>query len=261
MLLKDKVAVVYGGSGAVGGAVARAFAREGAIVHLVARKVAPLEAVAADIRQAGGTVFTGKADALSPDAVAQHLEDVVAQSGAINIAFSAIDWGDSQGSDLVDHDFETFIRPIQTGLKSWFNVGTAYARHMGENGGGVILGFTANAARQAYSQMGGFGIACAAVEHFLRHLAVENGPKGVRCCWVRSPGSPDTPGIKEVWTIHAKERGISFDELHAEFAKDTPLRRISSLAQVADAAVLLASDLASSMTATLANTTGGAQVD
>lgn len=261
MLLRGKVAVVYGGSGAVGGAVARAFAREGAIVHLVARRLEPLEAVAREIRQSGGRAFAGRADALNPDAVAAHLEQVVGQSGPVKIAFAAVDWGDSQGTDLVDHDFETFMRPVQTGLKSWFNVGTAYARHMGESGGGVILGFTANAARQAFGQMGGFGVASAAVEHFLRHLAVEAGPKGVRCCWVRSPGSPDTPGIREVWTIHARERGMTFDELHAEFARDTPLRHIASLRQTADAAVLLASDLASSMTATLANTTGGGQVD
>ena len=261
MLLKDKVAVVYGGSGAVGSAVARAFAREGAIVHLVARHPEPLEAVAQEICRSGGVAFAQCADAFNPEAVADHLERVIGQSGPVKIAFSAIDWGDSQGSDLVDHDFETFITPVRNGLRSWFNVGTAYARHMGDHGGGVILGITANAGRQAFGQMGGFGIACAAVEHFLRHLAVENGPKGVRCCWVRSPGSPDTPGIKEVWSIHAKERGVSFDELHAEFAKDTPLRRISSLGQVADAAVLLASDLASSMTATMVNATGGAQVD
>ncbi|SMQ65065.1 NAD(P)-dependent dehydrogenase, short-chain alcohol dehydrogenase family [Devosia lucknowensis] len=261
MLLKDKVAVVYGGSGAVGSAVARAFAREGAIVHLAARRIDPLESVARDIRERGGHAFAGRVDALNPDSVAAHLDQVVSHSGPIKIAFSAVDWGDSQGRDLIDHDFETFMRPVQNGLKSWFNVGTAYARHMGENGGGVILGFTANAARQAFGQMGGFGVASAAVEHFLRHLAVESGPKGVRCCWVRSPGSPDTPGIREVWTIHAKERGMSFDELHAEFAKDTPLRHIASLSQTADAAVLLASDLASSMTATLANTTGGGQVD
>ncbi len=140
----------------------------------------------------------------------------------VKIAFSAIDWGDSQGQDLVDHDFETFMRPIHNGLRSWFNIGTTYARHMGRNGGGVILGYTANAAREAYGQMGGFGVACAAVEHFLRHLAVENGPKGVRCCWVRSPGSPDTPGVREVWTIHARERGLTFDQFHAEIAKDTP---------------------------------------
>lgn len=190
MLLKDKVAVVYGGSGAVGSAVVRAFAREGAVVHLVARRLEPIKELALELSQGGARVHAGQADAIEPEAVAAHLDAVVQQSGPVKIAFSAVDWGDSQGEDLVDHDFETFMRPVQTGLKSWFNIGTTYARHMGENGGGVILGFTANAARQAFAQMGGFGVASAAVEHFLRHLAVENGPKGVRCCWVRSPGSP-----------------------------------------------------------------------
>ncbi|MCP8882159.1 SDR family oxidoreductase [Devosia sp. XJ19-1] len=261
MLLKDKVAVVYGGSGAVGGAVARAFARDGAIVHLVARRLAPLEAIADDIRQAGGRVQVGQADALKPDDVAAHLEAVLAASGPVKIVFSAVDWGDSQGQNLTEMSYQRFILPVERGLKSWFNVGGLMARHMGENGGGVILGITANAAREAYTEMGGFGVACAAVEHFLRHLAAENGPNGVRCCWVRSPGSPDAPGVRDAWMIHARERGISFEEMHREAARDTPLRRIASLGQVADAAVLLASDLASSMTATLANTTGGAQVD
>lgn len=260
MLLRDKVAVIYGGSGAVGGAVARAFAREGAKVHLVARGRERLETVAADIRKAGGRAEVATVDAMNREAVANHLRELAA-TGAAKIVFAAIDWGDAQGNDLTSLDFERFILPVKNGLKSWFNIGTEAARHMADNNGGVIVGFTANAARQAYNQIGGFGIAGAAVEHFLRQLAVEAGPKGVRCCWVRSPGSPDTPGVREVWTIHAKERGMTFDELHAEFARDTPLRRIASLSQVADAAVLLASDLASSMTATLANTTGGAQLD
>lgn len=261
MLLKDKVAVVYGGSGAVGSAVARAFAREGAIVHLAARRMDRLHAVADEIRHGGGQAEIASVDAMDRQAVAAHLTNVSSHSGPAKIVFAAIDWGDSQGTDLIDLDYERFMQPVQNGLKSWFNIGTEAASHLGDYGGGVILGFTANAARQAYNQMGGFGVAGAAVEHFLRHLAVEAGPKGVRCCWVRSPGSPDTPGIREVWAIHARERGMSFDELHAEFAKDTPLRRIASLSQVADAAVLLASDLASSMTATLANTTGGGQLD
>lgn len=261
MLLKDKVAVVYGGSGAVGSAVARAFAREGAIVHLVARRLEPLEAVAGEIRAKGGTAHVGIADALDRASVAAHLRNVAAQSGPVKIAFSAIDWGDSQGESLIRMDIERMMLPVERGLRSWFHVGGLMASHMGENGGGVILGITANAAREAYTEMGGFGIACAAVEHFLRHLAVENGPNGVRCCWVRSPGSPDAPGVREAWLLHARERGITFEEMHREVAKDTPLRRISSLGQVADAAVLLASDMASSMTATMINATGGAQVD
>jgi NAD(P)-dependent dehydrogenase (short-subunit alcohol dehydrogenase family) len=261
MLLRDKVAVVYGGSGAVGGAVARAFAREGAEVHLVARGRERLEAVADEIRITGGKVHVGTADALDRASVEAHLRSVNAVSGPVKVVFCAIDWGDAQGTPITDLHYDRFIMPVERGLKSWFNVGGVMAQHMGYHGGGVILGITANAAREAYTEMGGFGIACAAVEHFLRHLAAENGPKGVRCCWVRSPGSPDAPGVREAWLIHAREKGITFEEMHREVARDTPLRRIASLAQVADAAVLLASDLASSMTATLANTTGGAQVD
>ena len=261
MLLQGKTAIVYGGSGAVGGAVARAFAREGAIVHIAARGRENLEIVADDIRAKGGVAHVGIADVLDRASIAAHIESVVAQSGPIKIVFSATDWGDSQGESLTSMDADRFMLPVERGLRSWFHVGGLAASHMGENGGGVILGFTANAAREAYSEMGGFGVACAAVEHFLRHLAVENGPKGVRCCWVRSPGSPDAPGVRDVWMLHARERGISFDEIHREIAKDTPLRRIASLGQVADAAVLLASDLASSITATMINATGGGQVD
>jgi len=80
-------------------------------------------------------------------------------------------------------------------------------------------------------------------------------------CWVRSPGSPDAPGVRDVWQQYGQEKGMTVEEVHHEFAKDVPLRRITPLAEVANAAVLLASDLASAMTATLANATGGAQID
>src|SRR5262249_43924107 len=153
-------------------------------------------------------------------------------------------------------EFPRFIGIIDVALRNWFYTGTAAARHMAQNGGGVILGITANAAREPISHVGGFGVACAAVEHYLRQLAVENGPSGVRVCWVRSPGSPDAPGVREAWQLRADEWGMTFDEVHTLFAKDTPLRRVTALAQVADAAVLLASDLAAGMTATMANATG-----
>lgn len=58
MQLRGKTAVVYGGGGAIGGAVARAFAREGAGVFLAGRTLARLTAVATEIADAGGTVQT-----------------------------------------------------------------------------------------------------------------------------------------------------------------------------------------------------------
>lgn len=261
MLLEGRTAIVYGASGAVGGAVAKAFARDGARVFLAARRVEPLEAVAAEIRKAGGVADVAPVDATDRGAVAAHFADVAGKAGPVKVMFNAIEWGDTQGQPIIETELERLLRPITTSLTSWLYTGTVAARHMAENGGGAIVGITANAGRQAFSHTGGFGIACAAVEHFLRMLAVENGPMGVRVNWVRSPGSPDAPGVRAAWQLRADEWGMTFDEVHTLFAKDTPLRRITPLAQVASAAVMLASDYAAGMTATMANATGGAQVD
>jgi NAD(P)-dependent dehydrogenase (short-subunit alcohol dehydrogenase family) len=68
IMLKNKVAVIYGGGGGIGGAVARAFAREGAKVFLTGRHRAPAEAVAKDIVSAGGSAEAAEVDALDEQA-------------------------------------------------------------------------------------------------------------------------------------------------------------------------------------------------
>jgi 7-alpha-hydroxysteroid dehydrogenase len=261
MLLKDRTAIVYGGGGAVGGAVAKAFAREGARVILAGRTRTTLEAVAEEIRTAGGKAEVAPVDATDHDAVEAHLQAIAAKAGPVKIMFNSVGLDDTQGAMLIDMPRERFIAPIVTAMKTWFSTGTAVARHMKENGGGVIVGISANAARQAYEVMGGFGVATGAIEHFIRHLAVENGPYGVRCVCVRSPGSPDAPGVREAFILHAKQDGITLEEFERRAGAGTPLRRLTPLAQIADVAVLLASDYAASMTATVANATGGAQMD
>ena len=261
MLLEGRNAIVYGASGAVGSAVAKAYAREGARVFLAARNRDKLEALAAEIVGAGGRAEAEAVDATDQEAVDAHLAAIVAGAGPIKIMFNAVGVDDTQGQKLVDTPREKFLAPIVTGMKTWFSTGTANARHMAANGGGVIVGISANAAREAYDIMGGFGVSQAAIEHFIRHLAVENGPAGVRCVCVRSPGSPDAPGVREAFILHAREEGISLEEMERRAGERTPLRRLTPLAQIADVAVLLSSDLAASMTATVANATGGAQVD
>jgi NAD(P)-dependent dehydrogenase (short-subunit alcohol dehydrogenase family) len=261
MLLRDRTAIVYGGSGAVGGAVAKAFAREGARVFLAARNAKRLEAVAKEIRDSGGEAEVAPVDATDEKAVDLHLAAVADKAGPVKLMFNAIDWGDTQGQLLTEMELERFMGSVRTALTTWFYTGTAVARHMGENGGGAIVGITANAGRQPFANTGGFSVSCAAVEHFLRQLGIENGPQGVRVCWVRSPGSPDAPGVRAAWQLRADEWGMTFDEVHKLFAKDTPLRYITPLTQIANAAVMLASDYAAGMTATVANATGGAQVD
>jgi 3-oxoacyl-[acyl-carrier protein] reductase len=82
MLLEGKNAVIYGGGGAIGGAVARAFAREGARVFLAGHTMAHLEEVAGQIRGAGGTAETAEVDALREDQVDAHADAVARRAGA-----------------------------------------------------------------------------------------------------------------------------------------------------------------------------------
>jgi NADP-dependent 3-hydroxy acid dehydrogenase YdfG len=90
MLLQDKVAVIYGAGGAVGGAVARAFAAEGARLFLTGRKLAPVEAVAKDVVSAGGSAEAAQVDALDEQAVDKHLQSVIDKAGHLDISFDAI---------------------------------------------------------------------------------------------------------------------------------------------------------------------------
>src|SRR5215475_13289042 len=90
MMLKNKVAVIYGAGGGIGGAVARAFAREGAKVFLTGRKRAPIEEVAREIVVAGGSAEAAEVDALDEQAVDKHLQSVIDKAGRVDISFNAI---------------------------------------------------------------------------------------------------------------------------------------------------------------------------
>jgi len=96
MLLEGKSAVIYGGGGKVGGAVARAFAREGARVFLAGRNLESLEEVAGEIRSAGGMVETAQVDALDERAVDEHADAVAERAGSIDVSFNLISYGDVQ---------------------------------------------------------------------------------------------------------------------------------------------------------------------
>src|SRR3954449_4015971 len=98
MLLESRNAVIYGGGGSIGGAVARAFAREGATVHLAGRSQAPLDAVAQDIRAAGGRAETTQLDALDEKAVDAQADAVAAEHGSVDISMCLVSQQDVQGT-------------------------------------------------------------------------------------------------------------------------------------------------------------------
>src|SRR4051794_28305691 len=102
MLLLGKNAIVYGGGGAVGGAVAEAFAREGARVFLAGRTREKVEAVAQAIRKTGEQAEADQVDVLDEAEVERHVQSVAERAGRIDILFNAIGTEDIQGTPLVD---------------------------------------------------------------------------------------------------------------------------------------------------------------
>src|SRR5690349_5585562 len=113
MLLKDKTAIIHGGGGAIGGAVARVFAREGATVFLAGRTLSKLEAVAKDIRVNGGRAEVAHVDALNEQAVRQHTDMVAAKAGRIDVTFNAIGIDHVQGPGFLEQTLEEYFHPIE----------------------------------------------------------------------------------------------------------------------------------------------------
>jgi len=200
-------------------------------------------------------------DARNEKEVEDYLNNVVEKNGRVDISFNAIDFGETQGGPLTEMTPDRFTLPIINSMTSHFITATAAARQMIKNRSGVILAITANAAREAFPNAGGFGVACAAIEGFCRQLAADVGPHNIRVVCLRSAGSPDAPGVDAAFHLHAKNAGLSREDFEIKMADITLLKRLPKLAEVANAAVLMASDYASSMTAAIANVTCGEIVD
>lgn len=259
-LLLDKNAVIYGAGGAIGGAVARAFAREGAKVFLAGRTLSKLDAVAEQISAAGGLAETAQVDARDEQAVTEHADDVVKKTGGIDVSFNAIGMEDVQGIPLLDMSLEDFLHPVIVATRTQFLTARAVARRMVERGSGVILTIIAGPP-EATAYLGGFGPACEAIQGLWRGLAAELGPRGVRLICLRSAGSPDTPDVQETFKLHAKAAGVTLERFLADVSSGTLLRRLPMLAEVANVATIMASDRASAMTGTFVNVTCGSRSD
>jgi 3-oxoacyl-[acyl-carrier protein] reductase len=261
MLLDDKIAVIYGAAGAIGSTVARAFAREGAHVFLAGRTLATLDAVAGDITAAGGRAQTARVDALDERAIDKHLDEIVERTGHVDVSFNLISIPHVQGTPLVDLTAEDFAVPVMNFARTHLLTARAAARHMARRGSGVILMMTTTPARMAYPRVGAFGAACGAIEGLAHTLAAELGPQGVRVVCLLSTGSPDSKGLEHVAALHARAAGATPTEWLEAQRQRTLLQRMTSLADVANMAVLMASDRASAVTGTAVNLTCGLVVD
>jgi NAD(P)-dependent dehydrogenase (short-subunit alcohol dehydrogenase family) len=257
-MLEDKVAVIYGAGGAVGGAVARAFAREGARLFLTGRHLAPVQAVAEDIVSAGGSAEAAEVDALDEQAVDGHLQSVIDEAGRVDISFDAVGIPNTKilGVPLVELDVEQFALPITT-TTSYFLTARMAARRMVANKTGVIMTVTAAHSRTGIPLVGGYGPAQAAKEALTRGLSAELAPHGIRVVGLRPYAMPEADTIREAFEPRAEASGMTWEQWQEMLASKTHPRRLMTLAEMANAAVFIASDQASGMTGTTVNLTMG----
>jgi 3-oxoacyl-[acyl-carrier protein] reductase len=218
------------------------------------RTLDSLEAVAEEIRTAGGAVETAEVDALDEEAVDRHADAVAAGAGGIDISFNLITHPHTHGIPLAEMKADDFMAPVETAARTTFLTARAAARHMIPKRSGVILALGGPGDRSGPMRdyfLGGTQVAFDAIEAIRRQLAAELGPHGIRVVTLSSGGIPES-----------LPEGFDGREAIVEMIEEqTLLGRAATLEDVGNAAAFAASDWARSMTAAIVNVSAGALID
>jgi 3-oxoacyl-[acyl-carrier protein] reductase len=245
-LEQNKTAVIYGASGAIGAAVSRAFAREGATLFLAGRDAAALNDLAETIAAGGGKAYPSVVDALDEQAIEEHLDEIAERGHSIDISFNAVGFTEIQGVPLTELSLKDFSFPITNWSTAVFLTSRSAARRMAVQGSGTILMVNAPASGTALA--GGFGVACAAVDSIFRTLASEMGPHGIRVLCLQPNALPESSALQESFAQYANGMGVAPDAAIADLSNSTMLRRLPSLAELGDIAAFVGSDRAGPLT-------------
>src|SRR6185312_4190160 len=158
-----------------------------------------------------------------------------------------------QNIPLVDISTNDFVNPITKTMQTRFVTAKAAAKTMMKQKSGVILTLTATPGGIGYPYTGGFAAACSAVETLSRNLAIELGVYGIRVVNIRSGGSPDSSVFKNAIDTRPEVMAPILKQMEA----DTALKKLPLMADIANLAVFLSSDLAEKITAVTVDVTSG----
>ena len=247
MRLKNKVAIITGGSRGIGFSTADKFLQEGATVILTASSPASAEKAAAKLREKHpGAVVAGIAPELSSlDSVRQAFREATAKYGCVDILVNNA--GVSESTPFTEYTEETFDKVMDLNVKGVFNATRAASECMVARGSGVIL--STSSMVSISGQPSGFAYPASkfAVNGLTVSLARELGPKGIRVNAV-------APGITETDMMKAVPESV-IDPL----IRSIPLRRLGQPEDIANAFVFLASDEASYITGVVLSVDGMAR--
>jgi NAD(P)-dependent dehydrogenase (short-subunit alcohol dehydrogenase family) len=216
------------------------------------------------IAKDGGRACAATVDALDDRAVTEYVDGIAKQAGSIDIAFNAVgplahEYGN--GKTAMELPIEEFMVPVTTILKSQFITARAVARHMVRQRSGVIIFLTGSPARGHVEGTTAIGAAFGAIETLMENLAVEVSPSGVRVVCLRTTANTDSRSIQQTMDALAAKMNVTKDQMIARMASLNFLKVPASINDTAKTAVLLASDGARMMTATVVNSTAGAAAD
>jgi len=238
--LEGKVAVVTGATSGIGEATARLFAKEGARVVLAGRTVDKGEALA---RELGKSAMFHCTDVMKEADIASLVDTAIEEFGRLDCLFNNAGAPTPGSIESVSQEEFAYAMQLLAG-SVLFGIKHA-ARVMKPRGGGSIIN-NASVAASRYGQGGIlYSMAKAAVAHLTRLAGVELGPHGIRVNAI-SPGAIATPifwgGSARANKLSADENQRKLEKLEQNLAQATPIPRTGHPADIAHAALLLASD-------------------
>jgi 3-oxoacyl-[acyl-carrier protein] reductase len=185
--------------------------------------------------------------------VNRHLERVVQKVGKVDISLNAVGVDVIQNIPLTDVSIEDFMSPIALTMRTRFLTAKATAKVMMKQESGIILFLTATPGGIGYPFTAGFAPACCAVEGLSRNLASELGIYGIRVVNIRSGGSPDSKVFKDA----IESNPTAMESILGKMEEDTMLKKLPLMADIANVAVFLASDMSGKITGVTIDVTCG----
>ena len=255
MLLKDRVAIVSGIGPGMGRDISLAFAREGADVVLAARSAEKLEEVAADVRALGRRAVCVPTDIAVPEDCRRLADTAHRELGRIDVLVNNAFRGGLEPL-IEEADLEEWRKIFEVNLFGSVRLTQAVIPRMKEQGGGSIVFVNSMSMRIIEPNFAGYAASKAALITTAQSLAREVGRHKIRVNSV-VPGYIWGSALQGYFKMLAKQRGVTPDDVYADVASRTALNHIPDSAEIADAVVFLASDLARVVTGQALDVNGG----
>ena len=241
-LLDGKVAIITGASKGIGRALSLRFAGEGAHVICAARSADLVRETASMVEKAGGRAIAVTCDAAVEDDVKRMVDAGVKAFGKITtLVNNAGDGGPTK--PVQDYTMDDWLYTIHSCLTSSYVCTRFVVPEMIKAGGGAIVNISSMAGRRGLPYRIGYCSAKAGQVGMTYGMALELGPLGIRVNCV-APGAVEGDRIERVIAGQAQVRGITPEQMRKAMIDRSPLKRMTTADDIADATLFMASDLA-----------------